>query len=277
MAGDAIIPALPPLLAAATSAVLLIVALTPTIVHWHRRRAAWRSAAETLGKPHQTALIDGPVLVVSLALGLIHVSLAGHWLFFLSQFVATCATCTVVHRRQSRWSDQVAGAMLAITAYTICVSLFGATPQGILAGIAIAAGFSLWLARFWRQQLLDGVAWTTTGRLIPTMRITAYAAIAIGVVEALLAAWTVSSTVGIVGAACWLILTLMLLRDWNGVRVNSLAAAVVSGAITIEMSYISAAQYLRGVGPFLVAVAVGIVMLVRGWLARSRSRSESVS
>ena len=40
-------------------------------------------------------------------------------------------------------------------------------------GAILAAGWSGWLARFWRQQLHGGRAWTTAGRLIPVARNTA--------------------------------------------------------------------------------------------------------
>ena len=47
---------------------------------------------------------------------------------------------------------------------------FGATTIGPLIGWILAAGWMLWLAKFWDQQLDDGRAWTTTGALIPMAR-----------------------------------------------------------------------------------------------------------
>jgi len=37
-------------------------------------------------------------------------------------------------------------------------------------GVALAALWMIWLARFWQQQLHDGRSWTTAGRLIPSAR-----------------------------------------------------------------------------------------------------------
>lgn len=46
----------------------------------------------------------------------------------------------------------------------------GATLIGPMVGWILAAGWMLWLAKFWDQQLDDGRAWTTTGALIPMAR-----------------------------------------------------------------------------------------------------------
>jgi hypothetical protein len=47
---------------------------------------------------------------------------------------------------------------------------FGIQDVAVVIGLSLAALWTLWLAQFWKQQLLDGHAWTTTGRLIPAAR-----------------------------------------------------------------------------------------------------------
>jgi hypothetical protein len=50
---------------------------------------------------------------------------------------------------------------------------FGVQDGSAAIGLSIAALWLLWLAHFWVQQLADGKAWTTTGRLIPAARASA--------------------------------------------------------------------------------------------------------
>ncbi|MBI5863051.1 MAG: hypothetical protein HZB38_00790 [Planctomycetes bacterium] len=72
----------------------------------------------------------------------------------------------------------------------------------------------IWLARFWRQQLLDGAAWTTAGRLIPAARLLAVAAcVALaGAFAARLTAQHTPDSMSGIGAAFVLVLFLLLFR-----------------------------------------------------------------
>ncbi|MCC7291731.1 MAG: hypothetical protein IT449_06700 [Phycisphaerales bacterium] len=42
--------------------------------------------------------------------------------------------------------------------------------NAVMAGFVVASAVWMWLAKVWDQQLLDGAAWTTAGRLIPDAR-----------------------------------------------------------------------------------------------------------
>lgn len=53
--------------------------------------------------------------------------------------------------------------------------------NAVIFALAIMAALWFWLSRFWDQQLLDGVPWTTTGRMIPLARKTGFVVTAMAV------------------------------------------------------------------------------------------------
>lgn len=62
--------------------------------------------------------------------------------------------------------------------------------NAVVFAMAIMAALWFWMSRFWDQQLLDGVPWTTTGRMIPLARRTGFVVAAMGVLAAFqLAFW----------------------------------------------------------------------------------------
>lgn len=62
--------------------------------------------------------------------------------------------------------------------------------NAVIFALAIMAALWFWLSRFWDQQLLDGAAWTTTGRMIPLARKTGFVVTAMAVLTAFqLAFW----------------------------------------------------------------------------------------
>ena len=56
--------------------------------------------------------------------------------------------------------------------------------NAVLFALAIAAALWYWFTRFWDQQLLDGAAWTTTGRMIPHARRVGFIVLALAVLTA---------------------------------------------------------------------------------------------
>ena len=62
--------------------------------------------------------------------------------------------------------------------------------NAVIFALAIMAALWFWMSRFWDQQLLDGVPWTTTGRMIPLARKTGFVVTAMAVLIAFqLAFW----------------------------------------------------------------------------------------
>lgn len=62
--------------------------------------------------------------------------------------------------------------------------------NAVIFALAIMAALWFWLSRFWDQQLLDGVPWTTTGRMIPLARKTGFVVTAMAVLTSFqLAFW----------------------------------------------------------------------------------------
>lgn len=62
--------------------------------------------------------------------------------------------------------------------------------NAVIFALAIMAALWFWMSRFWDQQLLDGVPWTTTGRMIPLARKTGFVVTAMAVLTAFqLAFW----------------------------------------------------------------------------------------
>lgn len=122
--------------------------------------------------------------------------------------IATCASAmatgiTCLYMTHRRWSGNTAmlGLTLLSLAYAAAAcaiaSLLPASGDGFeyavripitlnasLFGLCLAVAHWLWLARFWEQQLLEGVPWTTAGRTIPHARTVAVYLAALSVVIA---------------------------------------------------------------------------------------------
>ncbi|MGD8450572.1 MAG: hypothetical protein PVJ57_02035 [Phycisphaerae bacterium] len=152
--------------------VALLLALVPVWRHWQFRRHVWRTEPERLTDPPAPAGgVHTLALVLSILVGLGGILLPAGGLTPVAVGLAALATFTVAHRAGG---SGLAGRVgLALTAEAVVLAAtcwLPATAVNLILGMAVAAGYLLWLARFWRQQLHDGVAWTTTGRLIPDAR-----------------------------------------------------------------------------------------------------------
>ncbi len=139
----------------------------------------------------------GAVAAAVLILGTIYVALP--WTA-ASALLAGVAVLTLAHRR---WNESLADAGLALISLAI-VSLgmlglkgnlwspevFETLLARAVIGLAAMSRFWYWLARVWDQQLDEGRAWTTAGRLIRPARRVAYLLAATAVLLALhLAFW----------------------------------------------------------------------------------------
>lgn len=171
------------LLAAGVTALFTIVA---GIRRRRHRQRAWPDALWLLTEPpapwpgfHYSA---GIVSVAVLLLGCPHLLLP--WTG-LAAIMAGVSVLTLAHRH---WNENLADAGLALItlAVTSLVTLpFGRpdawTPVAwaslfnqVLLGLALMTGVWYWLSKVWEQQLNEGEAWTTTGRLVRTSQRVGY-------------------------------------------------------------------------------------------------------
>lgn len=146
----------------------LLLGLGPSLAHWRVRRRVWLSdPARLLDPPPATPACNllsvAAAVVVALGAALVGPST----LVLLALFVALIAVFVITHRA---WSALTAGLAMIMVAEWIVLAAGTWLPHfGLNAvfGAALAGVYFAWLTRFWRQQLLHGRAWTTTGRLIP--------------------------------------------------------------------------------------------------------------
>ena len=149
-----------------------------------RRRAAWRESAWpdalhrlTESPPHWPGYRYS-VGIVGVSIMLLGCATILSWSTAVGAMIAGVTILTLVGRR---WEENMAELGLSLVALSVISALmphfdspswtpiaFGDVFNRALIGLAIMSGFWHWLAGVWSQQLDDGRAWTTTGRLIHT-------------------------------------------------------------------------------------------------------------
>ena len=154
------------------------------LLHW-RRRAAWPPTADPGASPFSPmaalALLAGVVAALGAAL------VSGPWAAAVGLLCAALAAFGVAHVLGWAAARELgAVALLGSLGVALPMALYATNAFSAL-GLAIGAGYYLWLAKFWEQQLFEESAWTTTGRMIPVMRDYGITAVG-GVLAALLAA-----------------------------------------------------------------------------------------
>lgn len=170
--------------------------------HRHRRARAWPHALKNLTAPppawpgfHYSVGIIGVAILV---LTCVHV--ATIWAT-VSAFAAGGALLAMVGRR---WDENLADLgvgllSIGIASLPLVVLRSSQEPSwlwfanvfnGLVIGLAMAVAFWHWLAGVWDQQLDDGRAWTTAGRLVRNARRVGFLCGATGVLVSLqLAFW----------------------------------------------------------------------------------------
>jgi len=168
----------------------------------HRRSSAWPDALDKLVTPPPAwpgfDYSVGIVGVVTLILCCVHVVTVSAT---VSAFVAGVGILAMINRR---WEENLADLGIGLISVGIAsLPLLGvAIPEHVAApwfanvfarlviGLAIATVFWHWLASVWDQQLDNGRAWTTTGRLIRIVQRVGFLCGAAGVLVAMqLAFW----------------------------------------------------------------------------------------
>jgi hypothetical protein len=257
------------------SAICVCGALVPVWRHWRHRRRVWRTEPELLlAEPAAKwrAWLTG-VIVFSTVVGVRGLFLAGEWLVPFATVLAAIAAFTVDHRWQGSGPAGKVG--LILLGESVVLAAIGWLPRSNLnplLGGALAAVYLLWLARFWQQQLRDGVAWTASGRLVPLARSLGHA-VAFGCgALAVSAAWAAAPGAGSAGwiaalaTLALLILASMLVRDAQGLGgpaaafaacVVVLAAVVPAGALLGGLGLPVAGPVLAGGASVLLVLRVG--------------------
>ena len=145
---------------------------------WHCRRT-WLPDPQyppAARRPH--SVLSLALVAASVLIGLGGLLLREHAFTPLAIALAGLSCLTIAHLRTWLAVGEIGLALIAESIAVASLAWLQAGWPGALLGIALAGGYMLWLARFWNQQLHDGVAWTTAGRLIPGARRLAHVAAA---------------------------------------------------------------------------------------------------
>lgn len=196
--------------------------------------------------------------------------------------VATCASALAagiacLYMTHRRWSGNTAllGLTLLSLAYAAAACAIGSllpaesdgleyavripvTLNAVLFGLWIAIAHWLWLVRFWDQQLLDGVPWTTAGRMIPCARTTALYLSALAVVIAFqMAIWPQRARYPdaddglyriIFGVLALLLLVRLTAKAARRFNSNVFASTAVAVAVALAIFTLVRLPYNRGRG-----------------------------
>ncbi|MBX3394412.1 MAG: hypothetical protein KF841_03495 [Phycisphaerae bacterium] len=190
--------------------VIGVAAVTQDLLYRRKRRQAWPDRLDELLTPYSRwpgyvqleALIAAGVLI----LGVYQIVRAGGRGWTMPMVSATAAMSTGVaclYMTYRRWSANTAGlgmglvSLAIVTVACAAASLLLPTNEyrtyadrmpilfnAILFALSIMIWLWAWLSRVWDQQLLDGIPWTTTGRMIPYARRTSFFLAAISLLVA---------------------------------------------------------------------------------------------
>jgi hypothetical protein len=250
------------------SLLVLVMVVGVALLRWWRRRRLW------LQDPHHLVELSPPssTLFVSLVGVSLLVGMAGVLLreaaFTPTAVLLAALTClTIGHLRTWLAVGEIGLILVAVGIVTASMAWLVPGWSGALFGLGLSGMYLLWLARFWDQQLNDGVPWTTAGRLIPIARRLAYGACA--------------GAAGLAGGSfgagefqlqpLWLsAVTLVLLLGTMSLLVRdsyehrwpeaAFAACLVTAAATIPGCRLLLAIVGTPVSP-VIALAVGVLLL----------------
>lgn len=149
----------------------LALVITMVVADWFVRSRAW-SARPYQAPPPQAPRITGhaAALALSAAGGIAALPFGSSYVAVFSAALCAYAAFGVAHRTGWTAGGWLGLLLAAQAVVALALASLPSGPLGAAGGLALAAGFLLWLALFWRQQLDDGHAWTTAGRLIAPAR-----------------------------------------------------------------------------------------------------------
>jgi hypothetical protein len=203
-------------LLACLSAIIVAGAVAQDRVYRSIRGRAWPDRLELLLQPFSRwpgyARVEATLAAMVLVLGVFQVVRLSGPGWALPTATALCALATGIaclFMSYRRWGGNTAllGMTLFALAYSAIATALAAPflPEtgadeytrrmpivlnAVLFGLWIAIAHWRWLAQFWDQQLLDGAAWTTAGRMIPyAVTLSTYLALLSVIVAFQMAIW----------------------------------------------------------------------------------------
>ncbi len=153
----------------------LVLVLLLAVADWFVRSRAWRAHPYRAPPPTPRRTVGhATALALSAAGGLAALPVVASWVTVFSGALCAYAAFGTAHR--TGWAAAGwLGLLLAVQAVAALAWVWLTLDRaGAVSGLVLPAVFLMWLALFWRQQLYNGQAWTTTGRLIwPASRLAA--------------------------------------------------------------------------------------------------------
>ncbi|MBU0617358.1 MAG: hypothetical protein KKI02_06560 [Planctomycetes bacterium] len=253
----------------AAALLCLGVVIWTILLDWRRQRRQWLERPEwSADAPPARGTLPAVLVVVCVLIGLGGVLFHGFWFTPPALWLAALTCLTIGHARGWLLAGEIG--LVLVGAGIVSASMAWLTPgwPGALFGLALAGGYLVWLARFWDQQLLDGVAWTTAGRLIPASRRLGYAASS-GAIAATIVGLTTDAfteqSLWILALTLLLLLVLMSLLVRDGLEFGQSGAFAASCLVTVAAAGPGCALFARlAAEPLMpiVAVAVGAMLLM---------------
>jgi len=296
--------------------VVLCVAAILQERHYRRRQAAaWPDDLDDLLEPYSLwpAFIQSEAVIAAavLLLGVYHLVREGppSWaLWLVDGGAALAAGVTCMYMTYRRWSGNSAG--LGICLLTLAAAAVACALTPVFSRAAVTAEYAVrlptlcnamlyalalmvvlwsWLARFWRQQLLHGAAWTTTGQMIPSTLRASYLLTGVAVLIAYqMALWPARVLAGVednsvgrivAGGGALGLLTLISIRNarrlgnspWAALAATlsvALAAALV--LFIFERLPVSAGRgWVRQYNAIVLSAAAAPILIVAEILSRT--------
>lgn len=297
-------------LQAGLSIVLVAAAIIQDLRYRGRRKAAWPDRLDDLLAPYPRwpgyAQVEGLLASAVLILGVYQVVRSGGrgWAMpTISAAACIASGIACLYMTYRRWSANTAGLGLAlVTLSVVSLACAAASPfcppsgyptyadrmpilfNAILLALSLMIWLWGWLVRVWDQQLLDGIAWTTAGRMMPYAKRTAFYLAAIGLLVAFqMTLWrerALSSNDDngpyrmIIGPLTMLLLSRQCASAarrgsiaWASFSVTALIAAIIFVFVRLPAS--DARGWVSQYGPVVLGAIAVMVLLVAESLPKS--------
>jgi hypothetical protein len=251
------------------AALLSLAAVLASVLRdWRRQRRRWLEQLDAaVADPAGASSLSAILVIVCVLVGLGGMLFRGYWFTPTALWLAALACLAIGHVRG--WLVVGEIGLVLVAEGVVFASMAWLTPgwPGALLGLVLAGSYLVWLARFWNQQLLDGRAWTTAGRLIPASRRLGYMASSGAVAAAIagLATGAFAEQSAWLGALTLLLLLILMgLLTRDGLEFGQPSASAASCLVAVAAAGPECALFARLAGTPLmsiVGVAIGALLL----------------
>ena len=271
----------------AAALLCLAVVIGAILRDWQRQRRHWLDEPESEraeDAPAVGSLSSAGVVGTCVLIGLAGVVFRECWFTPPALWLAAVACLVVGHVLGCLVAGEIG--LVLVAEGLVSASMAWVTPgwPGALFGLGLAGGYLLWLARFWDQQLLDGSAWTTAGRLIPASRRLAYMASSLAFAAAMggmMAGAFAGQNVWLAAITTLLLLGLMSLLVRDGLEHGQPGAVAAAVLMTLAAVGPASGLFFRATGePLMLGVGVagaGLLLALRVLLGVAGSRHTTVA